>query len=137
MVKLNRINLTKNTMPKQQLHQIKQEVKEKMLAKIRFQWFKEYKKCKNVSKVCRKYGISRSMYYYWKKRLDLPSCGKWKGHSKVQRLIAYSRKPKTNPKAYPEEIVKLRLLRNLRRLTLKLQRKCMNISRKKFLRISA
>ena len=94
-------------MSKQQLHQIKQEVKEKALAKIRFQWFKEYKRCKNVSKVCRKYGISRSMFYYWKKRLDLPSSDGKRLTTRVNRLIAYSRKPKSNPKAYPDEVIKI------------------------------
>ena len=57
--------------------------------------------------VCRKYGISRSMFYYWKKRLDLKSSGKGHGYSKVRRLIAYSRKPQTNSKMYPEKVVKL------------------------------
>ncbi len=60
-------------MSKEKLRQIKQEVKEKALAKIRWQWFKAYRKLKNVSKVCRMYGISRSQFYYWKKRLDLKS----------------------------------------------------------------
>ncbi|MFH1547387.1 MAG: helix-turn-helix domain-containing protein, partial [bacterium] len=94
-------------MSKKQLHQIKQEVKEKELAKIRYQWFKEYKKCRNVSVVCRKYGITRSRFYYWKKRMDLRSSGKGKGYAKYLRLIAYSRKPQTNPKAYPETVIKL------------------------------
>lgn len=94
-------------MSKQELHQIKQAVKEKALAKLRWQWFKEYKKCRNVCVVCRKFGISRSQFYYWKKRLDLKSSGKGKGCSKHMRLIAYSRKPKTNPREYPEETIKL------------------------------
>jgi len=94
-------------MSRAKLRQIKQEVKEKALAKIRWQWFKEYKKCENVCVVCRKYGISRSQFYYWKKRLDLKSSGKGKGYSKVQRLIAYSRKPKTNPRGFSKETIKL------------------------------
>jgi transposase-like protein len=94
-------------MSKQKLHEIKQEVKEKQLAKIRWQWFKEYYKCKNVSLVCRKYGISRSMFYYWKNRLDLKSSDRTKKTSKANRLISYSRKPKTNPKEYSPEIIKL------------------------------
>ena len=94
-------------MSKAKLLKIRQEVKEKALAKIRWQWFKEYKKIKNVTKVCEKYGISRSMFYYWKLRLDLKSSGKGKGYAKTQRLIAYSRKPKTNPRKYPEEVIKL------------------------------
>jgi hypothetical protein len=94
-------------MSKKELHQIKQEVKEKALAKIRLQWFKEYQKCKNASLVCRKFGITRSMFYYWKKRLDLASSSKGKGYTKLQRLIAYSRRPKTNPREYSPEIIKL------------------------------
>ena len=94
-------------MSQAKLHKIKQEVKEKQLAKIRYQWFKEYSKTKNVSAVCRKYGISRSMFYYWKKRIDLPSSGKGKGYAKYLRCIAYSRKPQTNPKMYSDEVIKL------------------------------
>lgn len=94
-------------MSKKELHQIKQEVKEKELAKIRWQWFKEYKKHKNVSVICRKYGISRSMFYYWKPRLDLASSNGRHKTSKKNRLISYSRRPKTNPREYPEEVIKL------------------------------
>ncbi len=94
-------------MSKAKLRKIHQEVKEKALARIRKQWFKEYKKCNNVSKVCLIYGISRSVFYYWKKRIYLKSSGKGKGYAKNIRLISYSRKPKTNPRAYPEEIIKL------------------------------
>ena len=102
-------------MSKEKLRQIKQEVKEKILAKVRWQWFREYHKIKNVAKVCRKFGIGRSQFYYWKKRLDLPSCGSGTGHSKVQRLRAYSRKPKTNPREYPPETIKL--IKKIRRRT--------------------
>ena len=94
-------------MSKKELHQIKQQVKEKALAKMRWQWFKEYKGNQNVSAICRKYGISRSMFHYWKKRLDLPSSGKGKGYSKVKRLVAYSRKPKTNPREYSPKVINL------------------------------
>lgn len=94
-------------MSKKQLHQIKQEVKEKVLAKIRYQWFKEYKKCKNVCKICRKYGITRSKFYYWKKRLDLPSSNGKRQLSRAYRLISYSRKPKTNPNFFNEETINL------------------------------
>ena len=94
-------------MSKAKLRKIKQEVKEKALAKIRWQWFKEYKKNRNVSVVCRKYGVSRSIFYYWKKRIDLKSSGNGKGYSKYLRLISYSRKPQTNPKEYSEETIKL------------------------------
>lgn len=89
------------------LHQIHQEVKEKSLAKQRYQWFKEHKKIKNVTRVCEKYGISRSVFYYWKIRIDLHSSGKGKGISKVQRLIAYSRAPQTSPKSYDQETIDL------------------------------
>lgn len=94
-------------MSKSEISRIKQEVKEKELAKIRWQWFKEYKKCKNVSLVCRKFGINRSKFYYWKNRLDLKSSGKGQGHSKAMRLLAYSRKPRTNPREYSKETIKL------------------------------
>lgn len=94
-------------MSQAEITKIKAEVKERELAKIRRQWFKEYKKSKNVCAVCRKYGISRNMFYYWKKRIDLASSGKGHGYAKVLRLQAYSRKPKTNPRAYPNHMVKL------------------------------
>jgi len=93
-------------MSKEKLRQIKQEVKEKTLAKIRWQWFKAYKKLKNVSKVCQIYGMSRSQFYYWKKRLDIPSGSGKRLTTKIRRLISYSRKPKTNPREYPEEVIK-------------------------------
>jgi hypothetical protein len=94
-------------MSKSKLRQIKQEVKEKELAKMRWMWFREYNKCKNVLLVCRRFGINRSKFYYWKKRLDLKSSGNGKGTAKYVRLQSYSRKPKTNPREYPEEWVKL------------------------------
>jgi len=94
-------------MSKQELHQIKQEVKEKALAKIRLQWFKTYKKIKNVSRVCQIHGITRSQFYYWKKRLDIGSGSGKCLTSKAHRLISYSRKPKTNPKEYTEDVIKL------------------------------
>lgn len=94
-------------MSKAKLRKIHQEVKEKALAKIRLQWFKDYKKCKNVSVVCRKYGISRSMFYYWKNRVFLESSDGKHKTSKKNRLISYSRRPKTNPREYPETVIKL------------------------------
>jgi hypothetical protein len=97
-------------MSKEEINKIKQEVKEKELANIRWQWFKEYKKCQNVSLVCRKFGINRSKFYYWKNRLDPPSANPGAGRprtSKKSRLIAYSRKPKTNPKSFSKELIKL------------------------------
>lgn len=94
-------------MSKAQLQKIKQQVKEKELAKMRYQWFREYAKSKNVLAVCRKFGISRSRFYYWKARIDLVSSGKGKGYAKHLRLMAYSRKPQTNPKAYSPETIQL------------------------------
>lgn len=94
-------------MSKQDLQQIRQEVKEKELSKMRLQWFKEYKKTKNAKAVCRKFGIHRSRFYYWKSRLDLPSSSGKNQTSKARRMMAYSRKPKTNPREYPEETIKL------------------------------
>ena len=55
-------------MSQTQFNKARQEVKEKELAKQRYQWFKEYKKSKNAMAVCRKFGITRSRFYYWKKR---------------------------------------------------------------------
>lgn len=91
----------------QELQQIKQTVKEKALAKIRWQWFKTYKQTQNVVKTCQMHGISRSQFYYWKARLDVPSSNGKPLTSKVNRLVAYSRKPKTNPREFPEETIKL------------------------------
>jgi len=102
-------------MSKKELHQIKQLVKEKELAKMRLQWFKEYKRIRDVTAVCRVFGISRSRFYYWKKRLDLGSSSGKHGTSKANRLVAYSRKPKTNPREYSEETKKL--IRKIRKRT--------------------
>jgi len=81
-------------MSKAKVRKIRQGVKEKELAKIRWQWFKECERCKNVSKVCRKHGIIRSVFCYWKKRIDLESNSGKKQTSKKKRLMSYSRKPK-------------------------------------------
>lgn len=96
-------------MSQAELYKIKQEVKERALAKMRYAWFCEYRKMKNAKAVCRKFGISRSKFYYWKKRIDLPTSGTRKGIriSPAHRLIAYSRKPHTSPKSYPEKLIKL------------------------------
>ncbi len=96
-------------MSQAELYKIKQEVKERELAKMRKMWFREYKELKNIKAVCRKYGIHRSRFYYWKKRIDLPPSAAKKGIrvSMNDRCISYSRKPKTNPKKYPEEVTKL------------------------------
>jgi len=94
-------------MSKAKIRKIHQEVKEKALAKMRYQWFKEYKKSKNVCAVCRKYCISRSRFYYWEKRVDLGSSACLHKTTKEKRLMAYSRKPKTNPKQYSKETIDL------------------------------
>ncbi len=94
-------------MSQKEINKIKQEVKEKQLAKLRWQWFREYRKYRNISAVCRKYGISRSVFYYWKNRLDLASSNGRHQTSKANRLISYSRRPKINPREYPEETIKL------------------------------
>lgn len=102
-------------MSKKELHQIKQQVKEKELAKLRRQWFRAYKKLKNVKAVCRMFGITRSRFYYWKKRIDLVSGSGKRLTTIAMRLESYSRKPMTNPRAYPPEIVAL--IRKIRRRT--------------------
>lgn len=94
-------------MSQAELYKIKQEVKEKELAKMRKMWFREYKEVRNVKAVCRKFGIHRSRFYYWKKRIDLDSSRKGRGYAKSLRLIAYSRRPNTSPKSYREEIINL------------------------------
>lgn len=94
-------------MSQAELYKIRQEVKERELAKMRNQWFREYKQCGNVKAVCRKFGIHRSRFYYWKKRIDLGTSN-GKHLTGIQaRLLSYSRRPQTSPKSYSEEIVKL------------------------------
>ncbi len=94
-------------MSQEELYKIKQEVKEKELAKLRKMWFREYKEIKNVKAVCRKLGVHRSRFYYWKSRADLGSSDGTYKTSKDLRLISYSRKPKTSPRSYPDETIKL------------------------------
>ena len=102
-------------MSQSELYKIKQEVKELALAKMRNQWFREYKICRNVKAVCRKFGIHRSRFYYWKKRMDLPSSAGKRLTTKAGRLISYSRKPQTSPKTYSEEII--HLIKRIRKRT--------------------
>lgn len=90
-----------------ELHDIRQEVKERELAKMRWHWFKAYRKCRNVVQVCDKYGINRSKFYYWKKRLDLPSSARGEGYAKWMRMLAYSRRPERSPRNYPQKWIKL------------------------------
>lgn len=102
-------------MSQAELYAIKQEVKEVALAKMRNQWFREYKKCGNAKAVCRKFGIHRSRFYYWKKRIDLPSSSGKTLTTRASRLIAYSRKPQTSPKTYSKEVI--HLIKRLRKRT--------------------
>ena len=37
-------------------------------ARQRIKWFDYYHKCRNVSRTCRYYGISRKTFYKWKRR---------------------------------------------------------------------
>lgn len=94
-------------MSQSELYKIKQEVKERELAKMRKMWFREYKGIKNVKALCRKLGIHRSRFYYWKKRIDLDTSSGKHLTSKENRFLAYSRKPNTNPKSYSDEIIRL------------------------------
>lgn len=94
-------------MSQAELYKIKQEVKERELAKMRNQWFREHKQCKNVKAVCRKFGIHRSRFYYWKKRIDLPTSDGKRLTSKKNRLLSYSKRPNTSPKSYPDEVIRL------------------------------
>jgi transposase-like protein len=102
-------------MSQAELYRIKQEVKEIAMAKMRNQWFREYRRSGNVRAVCRKFGLHRSRFYYWKKRLYLSSSAGKGLASKAERLLAYSRKPKTSPKSYPEEVI--HLIKRIRKRT--------------------
>ena len=99
--------LTNYTMSQREVSQIRQQVKERALAKIRLQWFRAYRADPNAARVCRQFGISRSQFYYWKRRLDLPPTGRGQRVSRAARLLAYSRRPATNPRMYTPEVVAL------------------------------
>lgn len=94
-------------MSKSEIHKIKQDVKEKALAKMRKQWFKRFREIRNAKAVCREFGIERSKFYYWKKRVDFGSSNGLHKTTKENRLMAYSRRPKTNPREYSKETVNL------------------------------
>lgn len=102
-------------MSQTELYKIRQEVKEQALAKMRMSWFQEYRKTRNAKEVCRKFGINRSRFYYWKKRIDLESGSGKRLTTKTARLVAYSRKPQTNPKAYSKEVI--HLIKRIRKRT--------------------
>ena len=75
-------------------------------AKLRLKWFDFYQKTKNVSLTCRRFGISRKTFYYWKKRYnpfnlktleDRPKIPKKKRKPEItflqeQRIIALRKK---------------------------------------------
>ncbi len=55
------------------LYQMATKLKSKPLssqAKRRLQWMDYYRKTNNVSLTCRHFGISRQIFYYWKRRYD-------------------------------------------------------------------
>jgi transposase InsO family protein len=54
-------------------------------AKNRLKWFDYHRKCGNVAKTCRYFGISRKTFYYWKKRYD---------PKRLQTLETQSKRPK-------------------------------------------
>jgi hypothetical protein len=61
-VKIKVLNNNQNTMSQAELYKIRQEVKERELAKMRYQWFREYHQYGNIQAICRKYGIHRSRF---------------------------------------------------------------------------
>jgi transposase len=74
----------------------------------RLLWFREYEEIKKVPLVCKKFGISRKTFYKWWKLYN-------KSGKSAESLTNRSRRPKTNPRATPEHIIKR--LRELRELT--------------------
>ncbi len=52
-------------------------------AKLRIKWFDYYRKHKNVSMVCRYFGISRKTFYKWKQRYDPKNLATLEDHSKT------------------------------------------------------
>jgi len=52
-------------------------------AKLRVRWFDYYRKCSNVSLVCRRYGIARKTFYHWKKRYDPMNLKSLEDHSRA------------------------------------------------------
>lgn len=68
-------------------------------ARLRLAWFEKAKELGSVRSACKYYGIERSTYYFWHKR--------WVESGRNQTsLYELSRKPKTNPRAFDEEIIK-------------------------------
>jgi len=73
-------------------------------AKIRLKWFDYYRKCQNVAKTCRYFGISRKTFYKWKAKYDPKNLFSLEDKSKAP---INRRKPEIMP--YQEErIMKLR-----------------------------
>ncbi len=55
------------------LYQMVDNLKRRQLSKearLRLQWMDYYRKTKNVSLTCRRFGISRQLFYYWLKRYN-------------------------------------------------------------------
>lgn len=55
------------------LYQMADDLKRNNLskqAKLRLKWLDYYRKTKNVSLTCRHFGISRQLFYFWKKKYD-------------------------------------------------------------------
>ncbi|MFN4227114.1 MAG: helix-turn-helix domain-containing protein, partial [Candidatus Ratteibacteria bacterium] len=59
-------------------------------AKQRLEWIKKAREWKNVSKICRYYGISRKTFYKWKKRYELFGIG---GLEDISRAPIKKRQP--------------------------------------------
>jgi len=55
-------------------------------ARTRLQWMDYYQKTNNVSLTCRHFGISRQLFYYWKKR-------GWKNSTFIGPMPRYPTKP--------------------------------------------
>jgi transposase InsO family protein len=69
-------------------------------ARLRLAWFEKATELGSAKAACKYYGIERSTYYYWHKR--------WIESGKNQKsLYDQSRKPKTNPRAYEDEVIDL------------------------------
>ncbi len=77
-------------------------------AEQRLLWFQEYEKVKKVPLVCKKFGISRKTFYKWFRIYN-------KAGQKLESLADRSRRPKTNPRATPDHVIKR--LRELREQT--------------------
>lgn len=73
-------------------------------ARNRLKWFDYHRKTKNVALACRRFGISRKTFYYWKKRYDPLNPRTLEEESRAPRR---TRKPETTP-AQEQRIIALR-----------------------------